>query len=133
MATDLNCVALTGRLVRDPELRSVGDMSVCEMRVAVNDRRKVNGDWTDVAGFYDVSAWGGLGETAARFLSKGRQVAVSGRLQFREWEKDGQKRNAVSIVADRVTFIGPRDESASAAQDVGGYVPEPASDDPIPF
>jgi single-strand DNA-binding protein len=139
MATDLNCVAVTGRLVRDPELRTVGDTSVCELRIAVNDRRKVGGEWDDVAGFYDVSIWSGQGETAARFLTKGRQVAVSGRLQFREWTTDdGQKRSAVSIVADRVTFIGPREDSGSddhraSATPASAPAPSASDTDSIPF
>jgi single-strand DNA-binding protein len=107
MAVNLNVVALTGNLTADPDLRSLpSGMSVCKLRLAVNGRRKVNDEWVDKAGFFDVIVWGGQGEMAAKYLSKGRPVAISGRLEWREWETDAGKRQAIEIVADSVQFLG---------------------------
>lgn len=130
MATsNINVVALTGNLTRDPELRSTNSgMSVCSLRVANNQRRKVGDEWTDVPGYYDVTVWGGQADACARFLSKGRPVAIQGRLEWREWEKDGQKRQAIQIVADTVQFLGGRDDDQRPDDSPGGYVPEPAPD-----
>lgn len=119
MAGSVNSVVIVGNLTRDPELRATpSGTSVCSLRVAVNDRVKdpVTGEWGDKANYFDVDVFGGQGERCAQWLSRGRQVAVSGRLRWREWEtQDGQKRQAVSIVADNVQFIGPRDGGDFAA------------------
>jgi single-strand DNA-binding protein len=116
-ASNLNVVVLTGNLTRDPELRSLpSGTSVCDMRVAVNTRRKNNatGEWEDKPNYFDVKVWGAQGENCARFLSKGRPVAVQGRLEWREWEtQDGQKRQAVDIIADSVQFLGGRDDAGA--------------------
>ena len=114
-ASNLNVVVLTGNLTRDPELRSLpSGTSVCDLRVAVNTRRKNNatGEWEDKPNYFDVKVWGAQGENCARFLSKGRPVGVQGRLEWREWEtQDGQKRQAVDIIADSVQFLGGRDDA----------------------
>jgi single-strand DNA-binding protein len=113
-ATNINRVVLTGNLTRDPELRSTSSgMSVCSLRVACNTRRKnqSTGEWEDKPNFFDVTVWGAQGENCARFLSKGRPVAIDGRLEWREWEtQDGHKRQAVDIIADAVQFLGGRDD-----------------------
>ena len=117
-ASNLNVVVITGNLTRDPELRSLpSGTSVCDLRVAVNTRRKNNstGEWEDKPNYFDVKVWGAQGENCARFLSKGRPVAVQGRLEWREWEtQDGQKRQAVDIIADSVQFLGGRDEASGS-------------------
>ena len=124
-ATNINSVVITGNLTRDPELRSTpGGTSVCKLRVAVNSRRKdQSGEWVDKPNYFDVTVWGAQGENAARYLSKGRPVAIDGRLEWREWETDDeQKRQAVSIVADTVQFLdSPREERSQGGdhQDAG--------------
>ena len=115
-ASNINVVVLTGNLTRDPELRSLpSGSSVCDMRIAVNTRRKngATGEWEDKPNYFDVKVWGAQGENCQRFLSKGRPVAVQGRLEWREWEtQDGQKRQAVDIIAESVQFLGGREEAA---------------------
>ncbi len=112
-ATNINRVVLTGNLTRDPELRALpSGTSVCSLRVACNTRRKdASGQWVDKPNYFDVTVWGAQGENCAQFLSKGRPVAVDGRLEWREWEaKDGSgKRQSVEIIADSVQFLGSRD------------------------
>ena len=111
-ATNINRVVLTGNLTSDPELRSLpSGTSVCKLRVACNTRRKdQSGEWVDKPNFFDVTVWGAQGENCARYLAKGRPVALDGRLEWREWETpEGQKRQAVDIIADSVQFLGSRD------------------------
>lgn len=117
------------RLVRDPELRDAGGTQVCNMRVAYDTRRKVDGEWTAVGNFIDVAAFGRQAETCAEYLSKGSQAFVDGRLEIREYEKDGEKRSAAQIIADNVQFIGGKNSGSD-----GGASDDPAAtDDDIPF
>jgi single-strand DNA-binding protein len=126
-ASNVNVVVVTGNLTRDPELRHTGGgTSVCELRVAVNSSRKngQTGEWEDKPNYFDVTVWGAQGENCANYLSKGRPVAVEGRLDWREWEaKDGSKRQAVSIVAKSVQFLGSRDGSGGGGNGGGGFTP----------
>ncbi len=126
-ATNINRVVLTGNLTADPELRSLpSGTSVCKLRVACNTRRKngSTGEWEDKPNYFDVTVWGAQGENAARYLSKGRPVAVDGRLEWREWEtQEGAKRQAIDIIADSVQFLGGREEGSSG----GGFTPNGGS------
>lgn len=160
MATNINRVLMTANLTRDPELRALpSGMSVCSLRVACNTRRKDGtGEWVDKPNYFDVTVWGAQGENTAKYLSKGRPVAIDGRLEWREWEaQDGTKRQAVQIIADSVQFLGPREgagggdddqgytrgggaapaQSGSAAADIpsGGFgsMPQTGASDDIPF
>ena len=111
-ATNINRVVISGNLTRDPELRSIPNSgtSVCSLRIAVNSRRKdESGQWVDKPNYFDVTVFGAQGENCAQYLSKGRPVAVDGRLNWREWEKDGVKRQSVDIIADSVQFLGSRE------------------------
>jgi len=112
----VNVVVITGNLTKDPELRSLpSGTSVCKLRVAVNSRRKdgQSGEWVDKPNYFDVTVWGAQGENCANYLSKGRPVAVDGRLEWREWEaQDGGKRQAVEIIANNVQFLGSRSDNA---------------------
>lgn len=158
-ASNINRVIITGNLTADPELRSLpSGTSVCKLRVAVNTRRKdgASGEWQDKPNYFDVTVWGAQGENAARYLSKGRGVAVDGRLEWREWtNQEGQKRQSVDIIADSVQFLSSPDGGGgqggggfSARSDVpvdtgdfapvgggggGGGNTAPPADDDIPF
>jgi single-strand DNA-binding protein len=119
--SNINRVTVTGNLTRDPELRAAGSTQVCSMRLAVNERRKnQDGTWGERANYFDVTVWGAQGENCARFLKKGRGVAVDGRLQWREWtDKEQNKRQSVDIIAETVQFLGGRDDAPGGSQD--GY------------
>jgi single-strand DNA-binding protein len=123
-ASNVNVVVITGNLTRDPELRHTGGgTAVCDLRVAVNSRRKdQSGNWVDKANYFDVTVWGAQGENCANYLNKGRPVAVEGRLDWSEWEaKDGSgKRQAVRIVANTVQFLGSRDGAGGGNGNGGG-------------
>src|SRR3982751_5045221 len=108
MARSFNQVTLMGNLTRDPELRTTPNgASVCSFSLALNRSYKnAEGNWTEVTDYVDIVAWGPLGERVAQYLTKGRPALVSGRLQSRSWEQDGQKRSKVEVVAGDVTFLG---------------------------
>ena len=149
MAANINRVVLVGNLTRDPEMKHLpSGTALCSLRIAVNTRRKdESGQWTDKPNYFDVSVWGNQGESCAQYLSKGRPVAIDGRLEWREWEAtDGSgKRQAVEIVADNVQFLGSRGDSGDGAGGGSSFVPagtaaqsdadfpSSASDDDIPF
>ncbi|MDQ2630732.1 MAG: single-stranded DNA-binding protein [Actinomycetota bacterium] len=119
----MNVVVITGNLTRDPELRHLGSgTAVCKLRVAVNSRRKdQSGNWVDKPNYFDVTVWGAQGENCANYLSKGRPVAVEGRLDWREWEdQGGNKRQSVEIIANTVQFLGSRDGSGGGNGNSGG-------------
>ena len=108
-ATNINRVVITGNLTRDPELRSTNSgTSVCGLRIACNTRRKDgSGNWVDKPNYFDVTVWGAQGENASKYLSKGRPVAIDGRLEWREFtDNQGNNRQAVEIIADSVQFLG---------------------------
>ena len=116
--TNINRVIITGNLTRDPELRTLSGSgtSVCSMRIACNGRRRNNetNQWEDQPNYFDVTVWGAQGENCSRFLTKGRPVAIDGRLRWREWTaENGDKRQAVDIIAESVQFLGGRDDAGN--------------------
>ena len=141
----INRVVLVGNLTRDPELRHTpSGTAVCNLRLAVNTRRKdETGQWVDKPNYFDITVWGNQGERCAQYLSKGRPVAIDGRLEWREWDAtDGSgKRQAVEIVAENVQFLGSRGDGggdapqfvpAGAAGESADF-PASSADDDIPF
>jgi single-strand DNA-binding protein len=104
---DINTVTVSGNLTREPEVRNLpSGTAVCSLRIAHNDRYKdASGEWAERSAYFDVTVWGGLGQWMGNNLSKGQKVVVSGRLNWREWESEGQKRQAVDITAFSVVPI----------------------------
>ncbi len=127
-ASNVNVVVITGNLTRDPELRHTGGgTAVCKLRVAVNSRRKdgQSGEWVDKPNYFDVTVWGAQGENCAQYLSKGRPVAIEGRLDWREWEtQEGGKRQAVEIIANSVQFLGSRSDNPGGGGGNGTFQPQ---------
>ena len=149
MAASINRVVLVGNLTRDPELRHTpSGMPVCSLRIAVNSRQKqADGQWGEKPNYFSITVWGNQGESCAQYLSKGRPVAVDGRLDWREYQaNDGTKREAIEIVADSVQFLGGRGDAEgmgggagapqfvpASAQAAEADFPPAAADDDIPF
>ncbi|MBJ7347469.1 MAG: single-stranded DNA-binding protein [Thermoleophilaceae bacterium] len=122
---NINRVIVTGNLTRDPELNTLpSGATVCDLRLAVNGRRKdQSGAWVDKPNFFNVKVWGPQGDNCAKFLQKGRAVAIDGRLDWREWEdQTGNKRQTIDIIADTVQFLGSRD-GAGQGGDGNGFAP----------
>ena len=137
----INRVVLTGNLTKDAELKqTAGGMAIVKMRLAVNDRRKnaSTGQWEDSPNFIDVTMFGSRGEAVSRFLSKGKQIAVEGKLRWHEWESAaGEKRSGIEVVADDIELLGGRGEGAgSAPRSATVSAAEPAEEldgEDIPF
>ena len=137
---NINRVILTGNLTSYPELSSLpSGTQVCKLRLAVNRRYKdqSSGEWVEKPNYFDIKVWGAQGENCANYLSKGRAIAVDGRLEWREWEaQDGSKRQAVEVVADTVQFLGSRDGGGEGGGQAQGRSFEPRGGelkpDPVP-
>lgn len=109
-----NSVTLVGNLTRDPELRfTTGGRGVASFGIAVSRRYQVNGEWQEQTSYFNIVAWGQMGENAAATLTKGMRVVVTGRLEQREYQnREGEKRTAIEINADE---IGPSLRWATAS------------------
>jgi single-strand DNA-binding protein len=152
---NINRVVLTGNLTRDPELRSTNSgLSVCNLRVACNTRRRngASGEWEEKANYFTVTVFGAQADNCEKYLKKGRAVAIDGRLEWRQYEHNGQTRESIDIIADSVQFLGGRDEAGNGNGfsgnartresdipiDTGDFESTPvaagaAADDDIPF
>lgn len=134
MSSGVNRVILVGNLGADPEVRfTQGGQSVANFRLAVSEswvdkqgERKERTEWVPVV------AWGKQAEHCGEYLKKGRQCYVEGKLQTREWEKDGVKRYTTEVVASSVTFLGSGAGGGSRSR---GPEQEPSQggQDDIPF
>ena len=125
---NLNKVMLIGRLTRDPELRDAGGTSVCDIGLAINrEYRKKDGTEVKETCFVDCTCWGRTAENVAKYLAKGREAYIEGRLQLDQWEKDGEKRSKLKVTVDFVQFLGGRQDSEAPAP-----APQPAAAAPAP-
>lgn len=143
---NFNRVFFGGYLTRDPELRySGGGLAICGFGLAVNTSTGQGADKKEEVLFIDITAFGRQAETASEYLSKGRPALVEGRLQLRSWEsQDGQKRTKHSVIAERIQFLGQREDRqesrppATTTKTRGGTQggvtwATPEDDDEVPF
>ena len=109
-----NTITLVGNLTRDPELRfTTGGKGVASFSIAVGRRYQVNGEWQEQTSYFNIVAWGQMGENAAATLTKGTRVIVSGRLEQSEYQtREGDKRQKIEVNADE---IGPSLRWATAS------------------
>jgi len=131
----LNKVILIGRLTFDPELRytPAEGVAVTTFNIAV-DRPYLNQKGEREADFIRIVVWRKLAETCANYLSKGRMVAVDGRLQIRSYEdKDGNKRTAAEVIANNVTFLDSRKNSPEERVDFPENENYVVQDNDVPF
>jgi single-strand DNA-binding protein len=135
-SSNINRVVLTGNLTADPDLRSLpSGTNVCNLRVASNTRRRdaSTGEWVDKPNYFDIVVWGAQGENCARYLTKGRPIAVDGHLDWREYEAQGSRRQAVQIIADTVQFLGNPERATNQDALPSVVAHTTAVDDDIPF
>ena len=136
----VNKVMVIGRLGNDPELRQTGSgQNVCTMNLATSETWKdQNGERQERTEWHRIVVWGRAAENCAKYLAKGRQAFVEGRLQTRSWEgQDGQKKYTTEIVAQNVQFLGGGNASESTSRNNGDvdFKPEPYfdSNEEVPF
>jgi len=136
-----NSVTLVGNITRDPELRfTPSGQAIATFGMAVNRRFQRNGQWEEQTSFFNITAWGTLGENASNSLQKGARIIVNGRLEQRSWEtQEGEKRSVVVVVADE---LGPslrwataeitKNDRREGGDSGGGSSSRPASNEPQP-
>ncbi len=125
----VNRVHLVGNLGKDPDLRETGSgMAVCNIRLAIGERKKDGDTWKDHTEWVDVVVFGKQAENCAQYLAKGRQAYFEGRLQTRKWQdKEGNDRWSTEVVANNVVFLGSKDDAPvrsepPAAKGSNGFV-----------
>jgi len=116
----VNKVIIVGNLGKDPEVKAVGQNTVANFSLATSESYTKDGQKQEKTEWHKIVAWGKLAELAGQYLKKGRQVYVEGKLQTREYEKDGQKRYSTEIVANNITFLG----GGSGGREAGGKTDE---------
>ena len=103
---DINNVIIVGRLTRDAELKYTNTgLAITKFSIANNQKKKYNEQWVDDVSYYDCALFGKLGESIIKYLEKGKQICVSGKLKQNRWEQDGQKRSKVEIIANDVQMF----------------------------
>ena len=140
----MNKVILMGRLTREPEVRysnGAEPLAVARYTLAVNRRMKKNGNGEQEADCIPCVAFGKRGEFAEKYFRKGQLVAVTGRLQVRSWDKDGEKRWTTEVIVEEQYFAESKKNSNAAAPKEGGQAPadgfypidESVEDEDLPF
>lgn len=122
----VNKVIIIGNLGVDPEIKYIanGNVPVASLRIATSERwqDKSSGEWQEKTEWHRVTAWRHLAERAERYLSKGKQVYVEGKLETRKWQdRDGNDRYTTEIIARDLMILGRREESEGGQGGQGGY------------
>ena len=130
----MNKVILSGRLVNDPDSRTTSNgTNTCSFRLAVN-RRQTNAQGQREADFFQVVCWKGLADIVCKYLAKGRQCIVEGRLQTRQYDaQDGSKRYVTEVIAEEVEFVGNKHEETTAPATAPAQGFMPVEDEDLPF
>lgn len=123
--TDVNSVNIIGRLTRDLGENDFGYVGTGTARanvsIAVNRSKKQGDEWVDEVSYFDITIWGKTAENLKPYLTKGKQIGVSGHLKQDRWEKDGQKHSRVYIVAEDVQLLGGKSDGNNNGGSYGGY------------
>ena len=124
----LNVVAIMGRLVADPELRTTPQgTNVCSFRIACDRNFARQGEQRQ-ADFIDIVAWRQQAEFVSKYFTKGRMAVVEGRLQIRDWtDKEGGKRRSAEVIADNVYFGDSKPKDGGEEDDIPAYTGAPDS------
>lgn len=126
----MNSIIIHGRITKAPELKTVGSGSeVCKFTVAVN--RPVGKDKEKITDFFDVDAWGQSGAFVERYFKAGDGIIVQGEMQSRKYDKDGEKRTAWSVHANRIEFAEKKGEGSGNGNNNGGFTE--VNDGELPF
>ena len=128
----LNRVILMGNLTRDPEVRYIpSGAAVASFGLAINRTYTTqSGEKKDEVCFVTIVVWGKQAESCGQYLNKGSLILVEGRLSYRAWEQEGQKRSTLEVRADRVQFLG-KSKAASQGGEFKTEEPEESSEPPV--
>ena len=120
--TDINTVAVVGRLTRDMELKyTTSGMAVANFSIAVNRSRKQGDQWVDEASFFECSLFGKQAEALKPYLKRGQQVAITGFLKQERWQgQDGNNHSVVRIGCELVQLCGNKGQNQTSGYDVDG-------------
>lgn len=112
----MNKYLAIGNLTHNPECKDIGDTKVCKFSIAINEYYYSNGEKKKNTVFLDIETWSKQAENCTKFLSKGKKVAIEGKLKTNSWEKNGQKFNKIYCLADKVHFLASEESNANLAQ-----------------
>ncbi|MBE6195719.1 MAG: single-stranded DNA-binding protein [Rikenellaceae bacterium] len=132
----VNKVILVGNVGMDPEVRTLeGGAKVARVRLATTERLfdRQNNTTKEHTEWHTITLWRGLADVVDRFVKKGSQIYVEGRLRTREWEKDGVKRYSTEILADSMNLLGRRSEGGDGQQPYGQSAPQPSYGQPSAY
>lgn len=123
----MNLVALSGNIGSDPEVRATqSGTSILNFSLAVSERIKKGDEWTDYTNWVGIVVFGRRADSLGKILSKGMKVAVSGKLRYNAWERDGKKRSKLEVIADDVDIMQRKDNSQNQQNgSQGGYGQQP--------
>lgn len=114
---DINSVVLLGRLTRDAEIRYTnGGLAISKFSIACNRSVKKGDKWEDEASFFDITWFGKSAENLNQYMTKGKQIAIAGELRQSRWEKEGQSRSKVEVIANNVQLLGGKGDSKPSGQ-----------------
>lgn len=131
--TDTNIIVTVGRLTRDCELKyTASGFAVCNFSIANNYSRKEGDGYKEYTNFFDVEIFGKLGESLSKYLTKGKQVIISGELRQERWEKEGTQRSRIKINANYVQLVGDNHHTGNENEKQQNLVEDNFKDD-IPF
>lgn len=138
MAESYNRTILMGNLTRKPRLRHTANgKPVCNIGLAVNDRRKQGDEWVDTVHFIDLTLWGRKAEVANEYLDKGSRVLVEGRLQQENWLQNDESRSRLIVVVDQLKLLGSRqadaEDTAGSHEGAAGNEPADANPEEVHF
>jgi single-strand DNA-binding protein len=129
---DLNYFSVSGRLVRDAELKYLSTgTGLATFAIATNYSTKKNGEWSQEANFFDVKLFGKIAESLSKYLLKGQQVTIGGELRQERWETDGQARSKIVIIADKVILGGGKNNQSTQTEPY--QESQEFFDDDVPF
>jgi single-strand DNA-binding protein len=128
----VNKVILVGRLGKDPEVRNLDSgATVANFSMVTSEtyKDKTTGERKEITEWHNVVLWRGLADIAAKYLRKGDQVYIEGKLRTRSWEKDNVTRYTTEVVGDNLTLIGNKQSTPSVGAPTNGNAPAPSQQD----
>lgn len=106
MSKDLNNLTMIGRATADCKIKTVGTLTIGEFSIATNDIKKTASGYADEVSFFNCTIFGKLAENVGKYITKGKQIAIEGKLKQERWTQDGNNRSTVKIIVNNVQLLG---------------------------